>query len=86
MSDKIEFSDKALRKIALDLYEPPFTYDPLGQFILDSKRTSIVCDQDNITRIRGWGHIQKMENPEKIQDKLGEMIAEALNEYWLNNT
>lgn len=61
---------------AIDVYKPPFTYDLFGQMIFDSNH-NLVAD------IRGWGRIQKMENPEGIQDEIGRQIAKAMTEHWI---
>jgi hypothetical protein len=45
----------------------------------------IVYDNDGVDtmgRVRGWGRIQYLPNPEALQDKVGEMIAEAITDYW----
>lgn len=74
------------RNIAFSLYTPPFRFK--NGYIWDSKN-QMVCDddgQDSIQRVRGWGSIQKLPEGEKIQDAVGELIAEALTEYWWNNS
>ncbi|WP_240465437.1 hypothetical protein [Pseudomonas aeruginosa] len=38
-------------------------------------------DGDQVLRVRGWGRIVYMENPEELQDEFGAMLAEALTEY-----
>ena len=81
--------DPELKKAALSLYTPPFRYDSLGGYIVDHSGL-MVSDQNGedptnfIARVRGWGRIRYIEehDPEKVQDTLGEMIAEALNQYW----
>lgn len=35
-----------------------------------------------IARLRGWGHLCRKPNPEALQDELGDLIAEALSEFW----
>ena len=67
-----------LRKRALALYKPPFSYhcgyihDGEGNMVSDAPAGAIV------TRVRGWGRISYLENAEELQDTVGEMIAEAL--------
>lgn len=56
------------RKIKL-----PLQYDSEGQFIFDSENKMVM-------EVRGWGWIQKNENPEQFQDDLGNKIVEILNE------
>ncbi|HCI3934193.1 TPA: hypothetical protein NO318_006843, partial [Pseudomonas aeruginosa] len=59
-----------LRKRALALYTPPFSYDSFGGYIWDAKQNMVA---DN--------HVDYMENPEELQDEFGAMLAEALTEY-----
>lgn len=56
-----------------DYIKGPVKYDPMGQMILDDDK-NLICD------IRGWGRIQYMDEPEKIQDFIGKTIAVAINE------
>ena len=57
-----------------EVFKFPLKYDDYGQSILD-KNNSKVLD------IRGWGHIQYLdEEPEKIQDDIGEYICQLINE------
>ncbi len=51
----------------------PVKYDYDSQMILDA-------DNKHICDIRGWGWIQYNDDPEDLQDKMGEFIAEAINE------
>lgn len=73
-----------LRKRALALYTPPFFYDKRGGYIWDVKQNMVAdnhVDGDQVLRVRGWGRIVYMENPEELQDEFGAMLAEALTEY-----
>lgn len=73
-----------LRKRALALYTPPFFYDKRGGYIWDTKQNMVAdnhVDGDQVLRVRGWGRIVYMENPEELQDEFGAMLAEALTEY-----
>ncbi|MFU4516061.1 hypothetical protein ACM73F_14695 [Pseudomonas aeruginosa] len=73
-----------LRKRALALYTPPFSYDSFGGYIWDAKQNMVAdnhVDGDQVLRVRGWGRIVYMENPEELQDEFGDMLAEALTEY-----
>ncbi|EOC3902976.1 hypothetical protein ACI3SA_006580 [Pseudomonas aeruginosa] len=73
-----------LRKRALALYTPPFSYDSFGGYIWDAKQNMVAdnhVDGDQVLRVRGWGRIVYMENPEELQDEFGAMLAEALTEY-----
>lgn len=51
----------------------PFYYDKDSQFIFDQ-------DGKMIIDIRGWGWIQKLDNPESRQDEVGNMFVTFLNE------
>lgn len=84
-------SIESLRKRALALYKPPFKfqygyiYDSEGNVVADnsSERDEEVTSEGNLLlRVRGWGRIGYMENPEQLQDTVGELIVEALNAYW----
>ncbi len=62
------------------LYTPPFRFE--RGYILDSTN-EMVADNGGICRVRGWGRIQKQPNAAALQDKVGELIAQAMTEYWL---
>ena len=69
----------------LGFLNPPFKYDRRGGYIWDaSMNTRMVADETlgHTLRVRGWGVISKQENPEQLQDDIGLIIVEALNEYW----
>jgi len=69
---------------AFDLYTPPFVYDDSG-YIFDANGEMVADDPDAFVRVRGWGRLMHMyDNVDAatIQDKIGEMIALALTEYW----
>lgn len=69
---------------AKELYTPPFRFeygyifDANGSMVADNKTDG----EDSALRVRGWGRIQYQENPEQLQDAVGELIAEALTEFW----
>lgn len=67
---------------ALALYTPPFRY--YRGYLWDAKNNMVADDdaQDVALRVRGWGRISHMEEPEKLQDAVGELMAKALTEYW----
>lgn len=63
-----------IEKSIIDKFKLPVRYDNEGQFITD-QAGNIVCE------VRGWGLLHKLSNnPEEIQDALGEMIAKAFND------
>lgn len=70
-----------LRDKAKELYKPPFRHD--RGYIFDADSNMVADDAEaNIMRVRGWGRIGYMEDPELLQDEVGVMIAEALTAYW----
>ena len=71
-----------IRQRALDLYKPPFKFE--CGYIQDSKHRMVADQHDgpDSLRVRGWGRISYMEDPEKLQDEVGALIAEALTEKW----
>jgi len=79
---------KHVQKI-LELYKGPFVYnmgyiyDANGQMLADNAGENI----PGIVQVRGWGYLTGgaaswKDGAEEIQDELGEMIAEALTQYW----
>ena len=65
-----------LRERAVALYKPPFKF--FGGYIWDSEGQMVAdnhVDEDaQILRVRGWGRISYLENPEELQDEVGELI------------
>jgi len=83
MSTAIETEEAAsLRAAALELYAAPFTYD--CGYIYDANRRMVADDHglDATARVRGWGRISYLKDPEQLQDTVGQLIAEALTEFW----
>jgi hypothetical protein len=73
-----------IRSLAMSIYTPPFKFQ--HGYIFDSQN-HMVSDDDGVSgfvvsRVRGWGRIGYMPNGEEIQDEIGKMIADALNEYY----
>lgn len=56
----------------LSKLKKPFRYDDFGQMVVDNGSM-------NVAGVRGWGWIQKLDNPEKRMDNIGELITELLN-------
>lgn len=83
---KLTDQDRELmRPVALQYLKPPFTFN--RGYIFDSEGHMVADDGDyknHVCRIRGWGAIQYLENPEKLQDMIGELVCEALNQFWVN--
>lgn len=80
-----------IRRRALDLYKAPFKYDhgyiwdANGEMVADDRVP--MDDTENpqrsiAVRIRGWGRIGYLPEPEKLQDAVGELIAQALTKFW----
>lgn len=71
---------------AIGLLKPPFKFD--NGYIFDgSKARNMVCDEGEcelgtIARLRGWGRLGNLPDGGEIQDAVGEVIAEALNQYF----
>jgi len=78
--------DDELRKRALALYRPPFRFD--HGYFRDSNYEMVADNHgdDGEIRVRGWGRIGYMVKPAELQDAVGELIAEALTEYWQRHT
>lgn len=76
-----------LRGTALALYVPPFRYeqgyvwDANGQMVADNP-----TEDGAAVRIRGWGRIGYMPEPHKLQDRVGELIADAMTYFWHRET
>ena len=70
---------------AMKLYSPPFRYD--RGYIWDAQNNMVADDdaQDVALRIRGWGRISYMPDAEALQDKVGELIAQAMTEFWVTH-
>lgn len=62
-----------MSKHALARIVYPVRYDSNGTYIWDA-------NDKMIADVRGWGWMQKLKNPEQIQDDIGEFIAQAVNE------
>lgn len=73
-----------IRDRARALYKPPFRLE--HGYIIDSSGRHVADqagdDVKAMLRIRGWGRIGYLNDPEKLQDTVGELIAEALTKYW----
>lgn len=71
-----------MKKQAMSLYVPPFRFE--HGYIFDSQGNMLADDHTDgaIARIRGWGKIGYLPEAEEIQDTLGDIMAEALTDYW----
>lgn len=73
-----------IRDKSIGLYTPPFRFehgyiwDAKGKMVADNH----VDGEDAALRVRGWGRISYMENPEALQDEVGNVIALAMTEFW----
>lgn len=78
-------------KEILEIYKAPFSYS--YGYIFDANSQMVADDAgedlEGIVRVRGWGNLTGLGamglNPDlaaDIQDEIGEMIAEALTNYW----
>lgn len=57
----------------------PWRYSPEGQMIFANRKPSIRHEDDEffLCDVRGWGHLQYLENGHEIQDANGYLIAAA---------
>lgn len=69
-----------IRKRAFALYKPPFRY--VHGYVRDACGEAVADDDDYVARVRGWGRIGYLPEPCKLQDAVGELIAEALTAFW----
>lgn len=80
-------SNSDLRRKAIEMLKPPFSYE--HGYIFDSEHNMVSDDHDcgtgTIARLRGWGRLGKLEDGAEIQDAIGELIAEALTEWFETN-
>jgi hypothetical protein len=86
MTDVVEQPPKTLRQTAVALYTPPFHYQ--HGYIFDSKQHMVSDDGaigEAAARARGWGRIVYMQNPKALQDEVGQIIADALNDFYAKN-
>ena len=76
-----------LKEKALQLYEAPFSldhgyiWDAKGEMFADSVNGARI-DPVVVAQVRGWGRIQKLDDAENLQDEVGRLIVEALNDKW----
>jgi len=71
---------------ALELLKPPFKFE-CGYIFDSAKNQNVVaddgeCELGTMARLRGWGRLSKLDDGEQVQDAIGEVIAEALNQYF----
>jgi len=87
-------SEQTLFQRAINLYTPPFTFNRFGylndsahQMVADNHVEDSVEEtgQEAILRVRGWGRISYLENAEALQDKVGEILSQAMTEFWLKH-
>lgn len=85
MKIRIDMSDsekKELRQRAFDSCAAPF--ERVHGYIFDANGNTISDDtaEGIVTRMRGWGRLHYLDKPEELQDAIGDLIVEALNEFW----
>ena len=79
------------KKLILEIYKAPFAHhcgyinDADGEMVADDAGV----DFTSVLQMRGWGHLTGRgalgldhDTAAEIQDELGDMIAEALTQYW----
>ena len=81
----ISVNKEELRARALSICKPPFEFK--HGYIFDAEGNTVADNpmEGGVLRIRGWGRISYMEDPEHLQDEIGKIIAEALTEYWIKH-
>jgi hypothetical protein len=77
---KPSMADRCLHPDAFSLYRPPFKH--VRGFIYDSQNNMIADQAGHVLRVRGWGRISYLKDPEQLQDSVGDLIAKALTAYW----
>lgn len=71
---------------AIALLKPPFKM--VCGYIYDSADDQNMvaddgdCEIGTIARLRGWGRLGSLPDGSEIQDAIGEVIVQALNEYF----
>lgn len=76
------------RKAAMAIYKPPFKFyrgyihDSAGHMVADQDGLDGEVEKSVVARVRGWGRIGYMPNPEELQDEVGQMMADALTAYY----
>jgi len=79
------------RKAAMAVYTPPFTYK--YGYIYDSQNLMVAdkgcLGEDELgvkgavaARVRGWGRLGYLPNGAELQDEIGQMMADALNQLY----
>lgn len=66
--------DELLKQV-FEIFTPPFKYNSRIQTVTDSKGNMIF-------NVRGWGHVHKFKDAEKIQDTYGAYFADLINRDW----
>lgn len=66
--------EKDIKRI-FEVYKGPFKYDQNGQYVFDN-HDHMVID------IRGWGYLQRFVDGEQIQDNVGKLITQLLNQQY----
>lgn len=80
------------RKAAMAIYAPPFKFyrgyihDSQGHMVSDQDGLDGEVEKSVVARVRGWGRIGYMPNPEALQDEVGHMMADALTAYYAMQT
>lgn len=80
----------SIRKAAMAVYKAPFKYN--HGYIYDSQNLMVADDggygDDNsvsgavASHVRGWGRLGYLPDGDKLQDEIGQMMADALNLYY----
>jgi|GEM_PF-1646759 len=86
LKDRVRSEMTEAQRKAMELYKPPFKF--MHGYIFDADHNMVSDNGDledqaaGVARIRGWGRLSYMENPEQLQDAAGELFALALTRLW----
>lgn len=78
----------ALTERARKLFRPPFRFecgyvwDAAGEMVADNREDKEDAEALPALRVRGWGRIKYLPEPDKLHDETGRLIAEALTKGW----
>lgn len=77
---------KTAKQKAMELLKPPFSFH--AGYIFDSAKSQNTvadegdCELGTLARLRGWGRLGYLPDGAEIQDAIGEILAEALNDFF----
>ena len=81
LSAAIAQHNEEIKERARKLYKPPFRHE--HGYIFDADHSMVADECVHALCVRGWGRLSYMTEPERLQDAVGELIAEALTKFWM---